>query len=177
MGKIFFHEVQRYTQRWLWLLLITTTLLATLPFAYGIYSQEVLGIPWGNNPGSTGLLVFVLLLDSAIMSVLLVLFIKMQLIVEIRNDGIWFRYPPLLYKWKMIAKEEIDRFEIRVYNPVFEFGGWGIKGSSRNKSFTVSGKTGLQLYLKNGKKVLFGTQKNQSIIYAMDILMKREKES
>ncbi len=141
----------------------------------GIYTQEVLGKPWGNNPGSTGLLVFVLVLDLVIMLGIIWLFLKMSLQVEIREGGLHYKFPPLLVKWKIIAKEEIESFIVRTYRPVSEFGGWGIKGSSRKKAYNVSGNIGLELVLKNGRKVLFGTQKSQAIKYAMEKMMDGER--
>jgi hypothetical protein len=176
MDKLLCREEQRFTQSWVWFLLIATTLIATIPLVIGIYWQEVLGKPWGNHPGSTGLLVFVLCFVAVLMSTLILLFYKMHLIIEIRQDGIWFRYPPLSGKWAVVKKEEIERFEVKIYKPVIEYGGWGIRGNSKNKAYNVSGNNGLQIYLKNGKKILLGTQKKQAINYAMEILMKSERE-
>ncbi len=48
--------------------------------------------------------------------------------------------------------------------------GWGKSGSA----FNVKGNIGLQLYLKNGKKVLFGTQRPDALKRAMDKMMKEE---
>jgi hypothetical protein len=175
MEKLLFKEEQRFNQWWLWLIIISATLISTVPFMIGIYTQEVLGKPWGNNPGSTGLLVFVLVLDLVIMLGIIWLFLKMSLQVEIREGGLHYKFPPLLVKWKIIAKEEIESFSVRIYRPVLEFGGWGIKGSSRKMAYNMSGNIGLELVLKNGRKVLFGTQKSQAIKYAMEKMMNGER--
>lgn len=175
MEKVLFIEEQRFNQWWLWLIIISATLISTVPFMIGIYSQEVLGKPWGNNPGSTGLLVFVLILDLVIMFGIIWLFLKMSLHVEIREGGLHYKFPPLLIKWKIIAKDEIESFTVRTYRPVSEFGGWGIKGSSRKMAYNMSGNIGLELVLKNGRKVLFGTQKSQAIKYAMEKMMDGER--
>jgi hypothetical protein len=176
MEKLLFREEQRFTQWWLWFLIIAATLAAIIPFIIGIYWQEVLGKPWGNNPADTGLLVGILCFNILLMGTILFVFIRMHLIIEIKSDGIWYRFPPLARKWAVIKKEEIERFEIRAYRPITEYGGWGIKGNAKNRAYHVQGDTGLQLFLKNGKKVLFGTQKKQAINYAMEILMKSERE-
>lgn len=55
--------------------------------------------------------------------------------------------------------------------PIKEYGGWGIKGKFKSKAYNVSGNIGLQLYLKNGRKVLFGTQRQEAIENAMKKLM------
>ena len=40
---------------------------------------------------------------------------------------------------------------------------------------TIKGKTGVQLYLKDGSKLLIGTQRAEAIRRAMDKIMKEEK--
>jgi hypothetical protein len=79
----------------------------------------------------------------------------------------------LIYKNKIFSREEIQRYEIRKYSPLLDYGGWGIKKRFKwGRAYNVSGNIGLQLYLKTGKKVLFGTLRSQAIIYAMDEMMK-----
>ena len=174
MEKVFFREEQSFGKWLLWLILITTTVITAIPLIYGIYSQEVLGIPWGNHPGETSLLIFALVLDSVIMGGLCFYIAKMKLSVEIKSDGIWYKYPPQYSKWRNIKKEEIDQYEIRIYKPIAEYGGWGIKGSRKNRALNSSGNVGLQIYLIDGKKILIGTQRKQAIEYAMEKLMKGE---
>ena len=174
MEKIFFREEQHFGRWWLWLILLTATVGSTLPFIYGIYSQEVLGIPWGNHPTNTTVLIAILVVDSLVVGSLCFLIAKMKLIVEIRKDGIWYKYPPLYSKWRNIKKEEIERFEIRKYNPVTEYGGWGIKGRRKNRVLNTSGNIGLQLYLKDGSKLLLGTFQKQAIEYATEKMMNKE---
>ena len=175
MEKTFYKEEQRFNQKWVWIVLILATLASTVPFLFGIYTQEVLHKPWGNQPTQTWVLVLFFVFDLLIMGGLIWLMIKMRLIFEIRSDGIWFRYPPFYKKWKCIKKEEIASFEVGNYKPVLEYGGWGIRGSRRKRAFNVSGNIGLKLLLKNDKKVLIGTQKRQSVNYAMEKLMRGEK--
>lgn len=172
MDKEFFQEKQKFNQWWLWLIIISATLVSTVPFMIGIYTQEVLGKPWGNNPGSTGLLVFVLIMNIVLMGGLVFLFLKMSLQVEVKQSGIFYRYPPLHNKWKQILPTEIESFEARTYRPVAEYGGWGIKGTRKNRVYNVSGNQGIQLKLKNGQKILFGTGKSQSFIYAVEKMMR-----
>ncbi len=171
MEKVYYKEEQRFNQAWVFIILILTALGSTVPFLVGIYVQEVLHRPWGNNPVKTGLLVFFFIFHFIIMGGLILLFIKMRLIVEIRKDAVCYQYPPIINKWRAIRKEDIKDFEVRKYKPVREFGGWGIKSGSKKKAYTVSGNIGLQLYIKNGRKILFGTRRKQAIEYAMEKLM------
>ncbi len=61
--------------------------------------------------------------------------------------------------------EDISKAYIREYKPVAEYGGWGVRGffSSSGRAYNVSGNVGLQVELKNGKKILIGTQKQETI--------------
>lgn len=175
MEKVLFSEEQRFTQKWIWLLIIGATLISVVPTIYGIFSQEITGKPWGNNPAETEVLILILLVEIIIMGGLIILFIKMRLKIEIKQDGLWFSYPPFMRKIQQIKKEEIEKFEVRTYNPVTEYGGWGLKGSSKNKAYNVSGNTGLQVYLRNGKRILFGTQHGHAIENAMKKMMNVER--
>jgi hypothetical protein len=97
----------------------------------------------------------------------------MKLVVEIRADGIHFRYPPMINKFRKIGRKDILRVEVREYMPIKEYGGWGIKTGSKKygKAYNVKGKEGLQLYLKDGSRLLFGTQRKVAIGAAADKMM------
>lgn len=170
MEKVLFREVQKFRQVWLWLLML---------FSFGIplviiASEMVIEIKTGSD--ERFLLAFIFLFLLVIGSVLVWLFLKMKLEVEIRAEEIRFRYPPMMNKWKNLRKTEIERFEVRQYKPVAEYGGWGIKSSwkKRNIAYNVSGNIGLQLYLKNGNKILIGTELKYEIGHAMGRMMKEE---
>ena len=98
---------------------------------------------------------------------------KLKLITRIRQEGIYYRFYPFHLKEKHIPTEEILSYEVRQYKPITEYGGWGIRngGKKYGKAFNVSGNMGLQLYLKNGKKLLIGTGKPAEIGKAMEALM------
>lgn len=95
------------------------------------------------------------------------LFLTMLLIAHLDTDmdinRIRFRWFPFQWKSKEILWEEVQSAEVRKYRPLFEYGGWGLKGwSTKNRAYNVDGNIGIQLYLKNGKKVLLGTKQRES---------------
>ncbi|TBV28449.1 hypothetical protein DMZ43_00440 [Meridianimaribacter sp. CL38] len=58
--------------------------------------------------------------------------------------------------------KSINNAYVRTYEPISEYGGWGIKGGwnkSKGKAINVSGTIGIQLELADGKKLLIGTKK------------------
>lgn len=172
MEKILFKEEQRFTQWWLWLILIASVLAVLIPFVWGIYSQTVLDEPFGDQPMSTEGLVI-----TGIFSVLLIVFIflvviRAKLKTKITNVGVFICYPPFVKKWKKFIPEEIEKYQIRTFKANREYGGYGMKKRRKTgQAYIISGNIGLQLYFKNGKKLLIGTQKKRAIAYAMGKLM------
>lgn len=167
MGKVLYREEQRFTQWWRWLLVLSA---CTIPIV--IIATE-LTISSDNTAEEVTTLLVVLCFVALFEAVLIWLFWSMKLIIEINETGIRFKYPPVIRKWRIIKKSEVQSFEVRQYKPIAEYGGWGIKVKFRNSgiAYNVKGNIGLQLYLKNGKKLLLGTQRKQAIDYAMCKLM------
>jgi len=146
-----FQEEQRFTQWWLWLLNIG---LLSIPI-YGIYKQILNKTPFGDKPISDiGLILFLILMFA-----FNYFFWILKLKTTINEIGIKYSFFPLQLKPKIIRWSEIDRIYVRKYNPIMEYGGWGIKPAARN----VKGNIGIQIELKNGKKLLLGTQKQQEV--------------
>lgn len=139
-----FKEKQRFNQIWLWLLFAT------------IFIVEVIITFAGNNNQNSSINGY-LGLFLLVPVVILILIINMQ--TEINEQEISVRYFPLINSWKKYAWDDIEHAEIRKYKPIAEYGGWGIKGYSKNKAYNVSGNIGLQLTFKDGKKLLIGTRK------------------
>lgn len=165
MNKIYFKEEQQFRQWWN-VLLILASVVSGIGFSlYALYQQVVLGKQVGNSPAPNAVLVIVIF----VLLLVLWVFLRLKLEVWIDNQGIHYRFFPLELKEKLISFAEINKYEVRKYSPLGDYGGWGKKRSLRwGRAYNISGNMGLQLYLNNGKKILFGTQKPQAIIYAMD---------
>jgi len=175
MERIYFSEEQRFTQPWLWIVLILAMGAMIVPMFIGLYTQLVLGKPWGNQPMSDSGLLWVSGLEVLFTIGLFLLFAKMKLVVKVSESGLHFRFPPLILKEKIIARDELSSFEIREYKPVKEYGGWGNKfGRGKiGKAYNVKGNIGMQLVLKDGHRILFGTQRADAFQYAMEKMMKQ----
>jgi hypothetical protein len=171
MDKVLFREEQKFREWWQIILILGSTVPTMIIIIYTLIQMYVKGVQVGNTQQP----VAVLVLTFCAMLIALWVYFSLKLDIWITKDGINFRFYPLIYKNKFISKEEIQRFEIREYKANREYGGRGIRrgfGRKWGRGYIVSGNTGLQLYLTNGKKVLFGTQRSQSIIYAMHEMMK-----
>jgi len=172
MNKVLFKEEQQFREWWWIVLILAATIPAMVMCIYALYQQTVQGIQVGDSPAPNGVLIIVLVF----LCIMLWGYFSLKLEVWINQDGIHYRFFPLIIKNKLISKEQIQRFEIRKYSPIFDYGGWGVRrGFKWGKVYNVSGNIGLQLYLISGKKVLFGTQRSQAIMYAMEEMMKSGK--
>ena len=174
MKKVLFKETQQFREWWQIVFVLGSTVLSMIVCLYALFQQTVRGVQVGQSPAPNGVLIAVIIG----LCIFLVIWFSMKLEVWIDLEGIYYRFFPLIQKNKFISKEEILRFEIRKYKAKWEYGGRGIRtgfGKKWGRAYSVSGNLGLQLYLKNGKKVLFGTQRQQAIMYAMDEIMKQKR--
>ena len=147
-----FKEEQRFTQTWLILILAVGIIM---PIA--IIVKEYLEI---NTKMSTN--EFVLTLTGILVSISFIFFFKLT--TRIDEKGIHYQFFPFHFSLKTIRWEEINKAYLRNYDPIGEYGGWGLKGGfpfnkKRGKAINVSGDLGIQLELKNEKRLLIGTQK------------------
>ncbi|HDO27546.1 MAG TPA: hypothetical protein ENH02_05460 [Bacteroidetes bacterium] len=174
MKKAYFKEEQHFTNPWIWLFSIVVFTASIIPVLY-IYLQQITSeqVPAGSSDSKLSLLI-TMIVQMLVFALVFFLLKTMKLVTEIKEGAFFYRYPPFINKEKRIGKEEIECYEIREYKPIREYGGWGLRqGMGKSgKAYNVSGKTGLQLYLKNGKKVLFGTQRGEALLRALDKIMK-----
>ena len=101
-----------------------------------------------------------------ILVMVIFLFFVLKLQTKIDETGVNYKFYPFQVSYKNIDWSNISECYIRNYNPISEYGGWGIKGGfskQTGKAYTTKGTIGLQLTLKNGEKILIGTQKKEEI--------------
>ena len=153
-GEVVFTEIQRFKQIWLWLLIGGMALV----FWAGFFSQVIFGRHFGSNPISN----LTLTLVTAFMGVVFpYFFYYMRLKTNVRPEGIYVRFYPFHLKNIFIPIERIATAEAVKYNPILDFGGWGIRWGFGGKAYNVSGNKGVQLVYKDGKRLLIGSQKHK----------------
>jgi hypothetical protein len=161
--KLHFIEKQYFKSTWILVLLTFINCL----FIYGIIQQVIFGNLWGNNPlSNSGLII----LEGTIFG-FSIWFLNIKFIVKVCDEGIYFTFRLLWFKYKVIQFNQIEYCKTREYNAFKEFGGWGIQGTKSNKAYTISGKNGVQIGLKNGNKVLIGSQKPKSLTKAIEKIL------
>ena len=157
MKAIYYNEIQKVTNKWLWLLVATVSVV----FIYGFIEQLILKHPFGENPSPDWFLILMAILPFFL--ILLLLTIKLS--IQINEQGIYFRFYPFHNSIKEILWKDIESVYVRKFKPISEYGGWGIRTISlkKNIAYTISGDKGLQIELKDGKKILLGTQNPEEV--------------
>lgn len=167
--RVFFEEVQYLTQWWLYLIVI----IAPSAMLFGIVSSFLEGEAQGDPFGFAMLFFFFLVVTGLIVFLLL----YFRLITQVRTNGIHIRYIPFHWTPKVFLWDEIESEETRTYRPILEYGGWGIRWGlfGKGMAYTVKGNRGLQLVMKDGKRILVGTQKPDELSKAIQNAKEKNK--
>lgn len=160
-----FREVQRFRQPWLWGLLLLSAAAVLGVNGYGAFRQLVQGQPWGNRPMSDSAFLLSTLLPSLLIGGLLWLFWRLELVVEVRREGVLVHFRPLKRRWVPYA--EIQRIEACRYHPIAQYGGWGIRRGRGGWAYNVSGNLGVRLHLPGDRHLLIGSRRPQELASAI----------
>ncbi len=165
--RALFIEIQRFKQKWIWFAVIA----CSGPIWYGFICQIILGKSLGDKPAPDILLwLFFLLFGIGLPWFMF----SLKLIVQVKKDGLHIQFFPL--KKFLLNITDIKSYKYREYKPIKEYGGWGIKYSSKHgKAYNVSGNKGVQLEITNNKKILIGSQDPHKLINAIDTAISYNK--
>jgi hypothetical protein len=145
MMQYIFEENQKFTQWWLWVILLSFPIIALGPFdenTVNIYHVLIgLFIPF--------------------------LFYLFELRLKVNVEGLHYQFFPFHFKSHTIKLEDIESIKAMEYSPLKEYGGWGIKYGFKGKAYNVSGNKGVKIYLKNGLNIMFGSQKHKELAKAL----------
>ena len=136
--NLLFEENQKFTQWWLWLILLTPLFITA--FTKNIYSYE-------------GLLLILISL----------FFYYLELRVKVSKNGVQYQFFPIHLNSYSIKLEEIEKIEAIKYKPLGDYGGWGIRYGFKGKCYNIKGNLGVKVYLKKGSYILFGSQKYKTL--------------
>jgi len=148
-----FNETQRFDQWWLQLMLIALVLFLGYSIYQWFFTNEAVG-----NVSPTDSFGQLIVIVSILPILILFYFLKLR--TEIDESGIHYQFLPFHFSVKNLPWTAIQNCYVRTYNPIMEYGGWGYRTSlGKGSAFNVKGNKGIQIELKSGKKILFGTQK------------------
>lgn len=159
-----FTETQKFRQWWLWFILA----VIKVTMGFFIVTQVLVGKPFGSDAADN----IALLASFLFMLILSFLFFIMRLETRISDTGIAVRFYPFQLKFRNYKWEDVEEAYLREYSPISEYGGWGIRYSLTGKgmALNVSGRMGLQLVFKSGKKLLIGTSKPEDIMQILSVM-------
>ena len=160
-----FYEEQQFRQAWVWIIIIFPTI-----FLWYIAIQELIFGNLVGNSNTSKEMIFVFWLGFGVL--LPLFFYKLKLITNVRKDGVYVRFAPFHFSFKKIQLDNLKRYYVRTYNPIGEYGGWGIKYGKMGKAYNVSGNRGVQLEFTNRKGLLIGSQKPEQLNSAIENYLK-----
>jgi hypothetical protein len=148
--EVLFREVQGFRSLLKALLVYPGSLALIVVFGFAMYRQLGRGIPFGREPMPDFLLWFLGPFMVLLGLFLIFLFTTMRLITTVRRDGLYIRYVPFVNR--RIGFHTIKGCEARTYQPIREYGGWGIRWGRSGRVYNVKGTRGVQLVLEGGAR-------------------------
>ena len=70
---------------------------------------------------------------------------------------------------KRIPLDQILDARVEEYNPMKEFGGWGIRGMGKNRALNMDGRRGVRLTLRDGSRWMIGSQAPEELAAALGV--------
>jgi len=144
-----FSETQTVRQRY------TSVILALPPAALLFITcrQIIWHKPWGTPPSSDGGLVFLTVLLVAVY----IRLITLKLVTELRPQEVAIELRGL-WRRRHIPVEEIVSAEPVSYDPVADFGGYGIRSGRLGTGYIARGNRAVYLVVRGGSRIVIGSQ-------------------
>lgn len=160
MANRIFKESQSYAGTWVMYFIILVeapTLILLIVLYFTSEDKQEMAIALG--------------VVSCTMALLLIVLFNIKLETRIDDKEISIRYLPFIQKWKKYPKAQIKSWEVLSYQPVMDYGGWGIKGNRTTRAYSVLGSEGLLLDVGEKKKIMIGTTKAKELKEFMETWM------
>jgi hypothetical protein len=147
--NVSFKEEQRIDQWWLRAILLGTAAV----LGYSVF------ITWEDIANHDSITLGLTLWGTVIVTLAILGMVWFwKLTTRIDNYGITIKCP---FVHKKVNWDEIEKLEVLDYGFI---GGWGIRiGTKYGTAYNTSGSKGMAVVLKNGKKFLIGTQKEEEL--------------
>ena len=155
-----FKEIQRFNQWWL---------IALFVLVYAKIGYDLLLLFKDNTEVNTDGLAQSIF-PGVILVLVTILIFSITLETRIDEKGVSYKFYPFHFKAKNIPWIRLEECSVRKYSPILEYGGWGYRGvlksqlfgfGKNGRAYNVRGNIGIQMILKDGSKILLGTQKMQ----------------
>ncbi|MCL4467921.1 MAG: DUF6141 family protein [Deltaproteobacteria bacterium] len=166
---VIFQESQKFSHTFVWMGVIIVFLVFAGLTGYDLAIHLAMRPPFAGKtiPHSA-------LMIMGIAQILTILFIfgilyTAQLMTEVRTDGLYIRFKPFHASYRRFGFESLKTYTACTYRPIMDYGGYGIHRGWKGWAYNVSGNSGVQIDLVNGKKIMIGSQKSEELVHALDI--------
>lgn len=166
MSEALFIESQQFRQLWVWGLLLLV--LAAVSGGAFVAVKQQAAPTW-----SKALLGVATLLVLAVITLIYVAELK----TEVKPDGLYVRFFPFHLSAVRIAPEELKAAEAMEYQPMRDYGGWGIRWSSAGKAYNIGGNRGVKLTFRDPKRkpLLIGSNHAEQLAAAIKSLLLQQE--
>lgn len=154
--EVIYFERQRFRQIWVWFCILIGPTVALWLLISEMFNILINGA----NPGDI-LIPLAIFLIIGVMFPLL--FYITGLDTQVRKDGLYIRFKPIHLSWVIFRFADMKSAEAVTYNPLREYGGWGIRYGGKGKAYNVSGNKGVMINLKKGNSVLIGSLSHEPL--------------
>lgn len=144
-----YSETQRFRQLWIWALVTVPAIITISSMTWAIF-----------NTYSNSILILTTFFSSIFLSSIVYLAYIASLDTKITTDGVFIKFRPFHRKWILFPFESIQTAESCKYNPIRDYGGWGIRYGFKGKAYNVSGNKGILIKFSEGTHLLIGSQKH-----------------
>lgn len=152
MANQIYKEIQSYRGTWIVYFIILVelpTIILLLTFYFQAEDKAEMGIA--------------LTVVGATMALIFLFIFNLRMETRIDQYGISFKYFPFIRSWRKYPKETIRTISVINYNPIMDYGGWGLKGNKTTKAYSIMGDQGLLFDVGDKKKIMIGTMKAKEL--------------
>jgi hypothetical protein len=141
-------------------------------FDWRIYTTIALGemlTGLGLSRGRVWSLEFGLGLTLGLLLLMVVIIFLLHMTTEVTPSDlrVWFGWIPTYRRFVPI--ETVQLVEVVTYRPIADYGFWGIRwGRDGERALIARGNRGVRLELKDGRKLLIGSQQPELLAAAID---------
>ncbi len=163
-----FYESQKFTQWWLWAIILSSTLAVAGLLTKELVEQMNADAPLDRTPTPIAFI----MISFAFIVGLIWLFTQLTLETKVDRNGVHYRFFPIIPSWKTISRGDIQYWDVKKYFVL----GYGIRFSWGITTLNVGGNRGLTLHCATHKKLRLGTQKPEELTQAMTALFNTDPE-
>lgn len=163
--QVLFHEEQSFRQPWVW----ACVLVPLASIALVILWQLRAGPPGGGLPAWAVELAW----TELVLVVVLLWLYRVRLVTEVRTDGLVLHFQ-WLWPRRWLPFTDIRTYSVVTYNPIRDYGGWGIRGLPGNMAYNVSGNRGVHLTFTDGATLLIGSQRPTELAHAINVAQRAD---